>query len=101
MNDKNNSYLKTPAGLWTEVTLPLEAMYQDLKNDTLNSVSLKFTKYKETVENQDKTYKMGTPKYLLLVREDDMKPSLRKIKLSTTRLLSLVLMTAVQVRILF
>lgn len=73
MNDKNNSYLKTPAGLWTEVTLPLEAMYQDLKNDTLNSVSLKFTKYKETVENQDKTYKMGTPKYLLLVREDDMK----------------------------
>lgn len=73
VNDKNNSYLKTPAGLWTEVTLPLEAMYQDLKNDTLNSVSLKFTKYKETVENQDKTYKMGTPKYLLLVREDDMK----------------------------
>ena len=31
VNDKNNSYLKTPAGLWTEVTLPLEAMYQELK----------------------------------------------------------------------
>lgn len=73
INDKDNSYLKTPAGLWTEVTLPLEAMYQDLKNDTLNSVSLSFTKYKETVKDQDKTYKMGTPKYLLLVREDDMK----------------------------
>ena len=73
VNDKDNSYLKTPAGLWTEVTLPLEAMYQDLKNDTLNSVSLSFTKYKETVKDQDITYKMGTPKYLLLVREDDMK----------------------------
>ena len=73
INDKDNSYLKTPAGLWTEVTLPLEAMYQDLKNDTLNSVSLSFTKYKETVKDQDKTYKMGPPKYLLLVREDDMK----------------------------
>lgn len=73
INDKDNSYLKTPAGLWTEVTLPLEAMYQDLKNDTLNSVSLSFTKYKETIKGQDEAYMMGIPKNLLLIREDDMK----------------------------
>lgn len=75
VNDKESSYLKTPAGMWTEVTLPLEEMYQELKNDTLNSVSLTFTKYKETTPsvNHNNMYKMGTPQYLLLVREDDMK----------------------------
>lgn len=73
--ETKHSYLKTPSGLWTEVTLPLEEMYQELQNDTLNSVSLTFTKYKETTpdKGQNAMYKMGTPKYLLLVREDDMK----------------------------
>lgn len=67
--DKPYTYLKTPAGLCTEVTLPLETMYDELSKDTLNSITLSLTKMKSTDEG---TYKMGEPKYLLLVRKNDM-----------------------------
>lgn len=67
--DKPYTYLKTPAGLCTEVTLPLETMYDELSKDTLNSITLSLTKMKSTDEG---AYKMGEPKYLLLVRKNDM-----------------------------
>ena len=48
--EKEHTYLKTPAGLCTEITLPLEELYNDHKTDTLNSVSLTFTRLRETTE---------------------------------------------------
>ena len=72
-NKTKDTYLKTPAGLWTEITLPLEQMYDDLKTDTLNSVSLTLTKYRNTIENRENGIEMGTPQYLLLLRKNDLK----------------------------
>ena len=67
--DNPYTYLKTPAGLCTEITLPLEEMYNELKKDTLNSITLSLTKLKQT---NDGPYKMGIPENLLLVRKSDM-----------------------------
>lgn len=68
--ETHNTYLKTPAGLCTEVKLPLKEMYEALGNDTLNSVSMSFTKYKNISEtSQNSLYKMGTPQNLLLIRK--------------------------------
>lgn len=67
--DNPYTYLKTPAGLCTEITLPLEEMYNELKNDTLNSITLSLTKMKQT---NDGPYKMGIPENLLLIRKKDM-----------------------------
>lgn len=67
--DNPYTYLKTPAGLCTEVTLPLETMYEELSKDTLNSITLSLTKMKSTDEGP---YKMGVPQNLLLVRKSEM-----------------------------
>ena len=72
--ETHNTYLKTPAGLCTEVKLPLKEMYEALGNDTLNSVSMSFTKYKNVSENSASSpYKMGTPQNLLLIRKSEVK----------------------------
>lgn len=68
--EKEHTYLKTPAGLCTEITLPLEELYNDHKTDTLNSVSLTFTRLRETTE---RTYPMGIPGTLLLIRKSEVK----------------------------
>lgn len=67
--DTPYTYLKTPAGLCTEVKLPLETMYEELNKDTLNSITLSLTKIKST---DDGPFKMGTPNNLLLVRKSEM-----------------------------
>lgn len=70
VSDPKCTYLKTPAGLCTEVTLPIEEMYQAHKNDTLNSISVSFQKLKDQSNNP---FKMGTPSNLLMVRKVEMK----------------------------
>ncbi|WP_337650826.1 DUF4270 domain-containing protein [Phocaeicola plebeius] len=72
--EKTHTYLKTPAGLCTEVKLPLQEMYDALGTDTLNSVSMAFTKYKNASDNSASSpYKMGTPQNLLLIRKNEVK----------------------------
>lgn len=63
------TYIKSPAGIFTEATLPIAEMATTLANDTLNSVKLVFTNY-----NQIKTsvFSMNAPKYILMVRKKDM-----------------------------
>ena len=70
VNDTKCTYLKTPAGLCTEVTLPIDSMYKIHKNDTLNSISVSFQKLKD---QSNTPFKMGTPGTLLMVRKSEMK----------------------------
>ena len=73
VQEKTHSYIKTPAGLCTEVKLPVKEMYEKLSNDTLNSVSITFTKLKEISENSNESpYKMGIPKNMLLLRKSEV-----------------------------
>lgn len=66
----DGTYLKTPAGLYTEVTLgALEDIYREHKTDTLNAINITFPKYRDISNGQ---YKMGTPSNLLLVRKSEM-----------------------------
>lgn len=68
--DPKGTYLKTPAGLCTAMTLPLQKIYEsEHYQDTLNAVSISLPKYKSDSESK---YKMGTPKYLLLIQETEM-----------------------------
>lgn len=69
-DNKECTYLKTPAGLCTEVTLPIEEMYKEHREDTLNSISVSFSKLRDT---SNSPYKMGNPSTLLMVRKDKMK----------------------------
>ena len=69
IEEKNFTYLKTPAGIFTEVTLPIEEIHEMHMRDTLNAASITFTRYNEKSDNK---YPMGIPQTLLMVRKCDM-----------------------------
>lgn len=70
--DGSCTYLKTPAGIFTELELPLDSIADNhlLTGDTLNSVKLTLTRYNEAAT--DAKFKMGVPQKLLMVRKKDM-----------------------------
>ena len=65
LSDNTATYLKSPAGIFTEATLPTS---QINITDTINQASLTFTRYNSTFQN---SFKLDIPKTLLLVRLDD------------------------------
>ncbi len=72
-NDNYNkfTYLKTPAGLCTEVNIPIEDIYSKHSNDTINSVTLSIKKYRYSGSEENSEYEMGIPQNVLLVRKGD------------------------------
>lgn len=73
--DGSCTYLKTPAGIFTEITLPMEEIATNhIENgDTLNSVKLTLTRYNEGISDDgSSSLRMGIPKTLLMVRKKDM-----------------------------
>lgn len=77
VNETGWTYLKTPAGIYTQATLPLskngnthqKGILDSLSNDTLNVVRLTLTNYNQT--NDKKQFSMSAPTYVLLVREKE------------------------------
>lgn len=70
--DDSKTYLRTPAGLCTEIQLTeLQKMYNEHKNDTLNSASLNILKYRDL--EKDNQVKTKNPEYVVLMRKKDMK----------------------------
>ena len=73
--DGSCTYLKTPAGIFTELTLPLDEIAENHINrgDTLNSVKLTITRYNESInDSEEAAFKMGVPRTILMVRKKDM-----------------------------
>ena len=62
--EKEHTYIKTPAGLFTEVTLPVQETIKD--GATLNTAKIVFTAYKE-----DGNKNPNAPSSLLMVRKKD------------------------------
>ncbi len=69
-DDTRWTYIKSPAGIATEVTIPMEDIYNQHKNDTLNSASISFKRYND--DNIDIKYKMSAPNSLLMLRKKDL-----------------------------
>ena len=73
--EQQHTYLKTPAGLYTEVPLPIADIVESC--DTLNSAKISFTRYNE---NEGDTRKPHST--LLMVRKSDMYRFFLKNKLA-------------------
>ena len=73
-NEKQHTYLKTPAGLYTEVTLPILDI---VGPDTINSAKITFTRYNETAGDTRAPHTT-----LLMVRKCDMYKFFLKNKLA-------------------
>lgn len=59
------TYLKSPAGIFTQITLPINKIADQLQGDTLNAVKLGIPIYNET---NDRKFGMSIPKSVLLIR---------------------------------
>jgi len=67
--DNSCTYLKTPAGLYTEVTLPVEQIMSGHENDTVNTARLNIPR----MTNQTPTvYPLDIPQSVLMIPEDSI-----------------------------
>ena len=64
------TYVKTPAGVFTEMTLPIDEIYQGHDNDSISQAQ--FTLYRYNAQAEDQETAFDIPQTLLLVRKKDM-----------------------------
>ena len=75
--ETEHTYLKTPAGIFTEVTLPVAEMMAN--GDSINSAKIIFTRYNNLSDTQ---YRFGTPQTLLMVRKSELGTFFEKNRLT-------------------
>lgn len=68
--DPTCTYLKTPAGLFTELTLPVDDIINGHENDTI--VSAKITLQRVNNSNTDAGYSLDIPSRLLMIPSDSL-----------------------------
>ena len=66
IKDSDLTYIKSPAGIFTQVTIPVSEIAEKLQGDTLNAVKLGIPIYNETNE---KKFGMTKPRSVLLIRK--------------------------------
>ena len=69
LEDNTCTYIKTPAGIFTEMTLPVEKIMQNHQNDTLNSAKIVLTRI-NNINTSD--YHLNQPDYLLILQKDSL-----------------------------
>lgn len=77
------TYLKSPAGIFTEVTLPIEDIMKGHEKDTLNTATVSFPRLNN--ENEDNPYNFATPSTILMVQKDSLQSFFEKSKLADSR----------------
>lgn len=81
--EKNCTYLKSPAGIFTEVTLPIGDIMKGHEKDTLNTATISFPRLNN--ENEDNPYNFATPSTILMVQKDSLQSFFEKSKLADSR----------------
>lgn len=82
-SQQNCTYLKSPAGIFTEVTLPIEDIMKGHEKDTLNTATISFPRLNN--ENEDNPYNFATPSTILMVQKDSLQLFFEKSKLADSR----------------
>ncbi|MCD7713361.1 MAG: DUF4270 domain-containing protein [Prevotella sp.] len=67
--DNTCTYLKTPAGIFTEVTLPVEEICLNHENDTINSAKFTLQRINNDVKSE---YSLDIPQTLLIIPRDSL-----------------------------
>lgn len=82
-NQENCTYLKSPAGIFTEVTLPIEEIMKGHEKDTLNTATISFPRLNNA--DEDNAYNFATPSTILMVQKDSLQSFFEKSKLADSR----------------
>ncbi len=68
-NDETCTYLKTPAGIFTELTLPIEKIMKDHENDTITSAKLVLQRLNNKTTSD---YAFSVPSQILMIPKDSL-----------------------------
>lgn len=82
-SQQNWTYLKSPAGIFTEVTLPIEDIMRGHEKDTLNTATISFPRLNN--KDEDNPYNFATPSTILMVQKDSLQSFFEKSKLADNR----------------
>ncbi|RGW66664.1 MULTISPECIES: DUF4270 domain-containing protein [Segatella] len=82
-SQQNCTYLKSPAGIFTEVTLPIEDIMKGHEKDTLNTATISFPRLNNA--DEDNAYNFATPSTILMVQKDSLQSFFEKSKLADNR----------------
>lgn len=77
------TYLKSPAGIFTEVTLPIDDIMKGHEKDTLNTATISFPRLNNA--DEDNPYNFATPSTILMVQKDSLLSFFEKSKLADNR----------------
>ena len=68
-NDQSCTYLKTPAGIFTELTLPVETIMNGHENDTITSARIVIQRINNTTSSE---YAFDVPQNVLMIPRDSL-----------------------------
>jgi len=69
VDDNTCTYLKTPAGIFTEMTLPVEEIMSGHEGDTLNTAKIVLTRLNNSIESE---YTLDIPETLMMIPKDSL-----------------------------
>lgn len=82
-NEGDYTYLKTPAGLCTQITLPVDEVYKGHENDTLNTARMILLRESNEKEVNNNTF--GIPTTLLILPADRAEAFFAKNEIADNR----------------
>lgn len=68
-NDNTCTHLKTPAGIFTEITLPVDEITENHSNDTINTAKISLTRINNNTHDE---YSLSAPSTLLMIPKDSL-----------------------------
>lgn len=68
-NDNTCTYLKTPAGIFIEITLPVDEITENHSNDTINTAKISLTRINNNTHDE---YSLSAPSTLLMIPKDSL-----------------------------
>ncbi len=66
--DESCTYVKSPAGIFTEVTLPVDEIMSGHEQDSLNTAKMVI----QRLNNEDSEYNFDIPSYLMIIQKDSL-----------------------------
>lgn len=81
-NDKTCTYIKSPAGIFTELTLPVSDICKGHEKDSINSAKFTLNCYNKVSESD---YAFSAPKTLLLLEKDSLQSFFENRELTNYR----------------
>ena len=79
VSDNSCTYIKSPSGIFTEVTLPVDEIVRGHENDTINTAKIAFNRINNEQWNK---YNLPAPQTLLMLEKDSVTTFFEKGKLA-------------------